>query len=331
MIQRHKIKTETLQTLSWLKDNLIDWASAGTKYTLNGQKEQIAKYHFAYSFDAAITSDDGVYAFLYKKLGTKGLLLKNGKELREINRSYYQAEVYEYPASFLKASDGNTYLVHCPIRYCQLDFENVETGEIPTNTLQRNPGDIFHSRLEISPDNKYLISKAWVWHPWDIIELFNIEACFANPSLLDKGLSIPNNSSEICSASFIDNESILVCSSQEEPLDDELDEPIPPKHIAIWNFKENSVSKAIRVNGVFGHLIAIDRQYCWDLYKYPKIINIETGEIEDKIEDIDSGQQTSSIIHHISENIPLLAYSRVLQKLACVNNDCIEILYFEKP
>ena len=90
------------------------------------------KISFAFSFDGSITSQDGQYAFIYKRLGTKGILLKNGEIIREINRTYYHAETYEFPSAFI-TFDNKTYLAHCPISYCQLDFENVETGEIVSN------------------------------------------------------------------------------------------------------------------------------------------------------------------------------------------------------
>jgi len=118
---RRTIKTNFLQTIDWLNGNIVDWVSAGQQYSLDGQQKQLSKYHYAFSFDGSITSQDGQYAFIYKRLGTKGILLKNGEILREINRSYYQAEVYEYPAAFI-TFENKTYLAHCPIDYCQLDF-----------------------------------------------------------------------------------------------------------------------------------------------------------------------------------------------------------------
>ncbi len=85
-MKRQTIKTNFLQTIDWLNGNIVDWVSAGQQYSLDGLQKQLAKYHFAFSFDASITSQDGQYAFIYKRLGTKGLLLKNGEIVREINR-----------------------------------------------------------------------------------------------------------------------------------------------------------------------------------------------------------------------------------------------------
>ena len=326
MITRQTIKTNYLQTIDWHNGSIIDWVSAGQQYSLDGQQKQIAKYHYAFSFDGSITSQDGQYVFIYKRLGTKGLLLKNGEILREINRPYYQAESYEFPAAFL-TFNNTTYLVHCPIDYCQLDFENVETGEIISNIEGRKPSDIFHSRLSISPDNKYLMVCGWAWHPVDTVELFDIEECFKNPILLDKSSLFPDFGTQINSASFIDNERILIAASDEEPFDDEVPPILPQKHIAIWNFIKNEIFKPVKVEGEFGNLFAISDNQVWDMFKFPKIINVQTGLIESKFEDINSGLQTSSILYSDIKDFPQISYDRQTSKIAIrVDSTTIEIL-----
>ena len=322
-MQRQTLTAYSLQTIDWFDNKIVDWASAGKQIALDGQTNDLLKYHFGFG-DASITSNDGQYVFIYLKLGTKGLLLKNGEILREINRSYYCADVYEYPAAFVTIN-SKTYLVHCPTKYCRLDFEDVETGEIVTNSAERDPQDTFHSRLEVSLDNKHLISKGWFWHPFDIVLLFDIQACLSNPALLDSGNSIPNVSTEICSASFIDNDRILLSSSKEESMNDEVEQPIPPGHLAVWNIKTTKISKAVKVNEDFGNIFAIDDKYCWDLFKYPKIIDFTTGVVFEKAEEINSGQQNSSIIHHHND-LPKISFNRQTKQLAIFKDDKLEIL-----
>ena len=323
---RQTIKTNFLRTIDWLNGSIVDWVSAGQQYSLDGQQKQLAKYHYAFSFDGSITSRDGQYSFIYKRLGTKGVLLKNGEIIREINRSYYHAETYEFPAAFI-TFDNKTYLAHCPNDYCQLDFENVETGEIVTNIQERKPSDIFHSRLSTSPDNKYLMVCGWAWHPVDTVELFEISECFKNPLLLDKSSLYPNFGTEINSASFIDNDRILLASSNEEPFDDEVPPVLPQKHIAIWHFLTNEIKKPIKVNGEFGNVFAINDKLAWDMFKFPKIINIQTGDIENKFEDINSGLQTSSILYSDIEKYPQISFDKTSSQIAIrVDNTMIEVL-----
>jgi hypothetical protein len=321
---RYTIKTNYLKTIDWLNGRIIDWCSAGEEYSLDGQKQQRAKYHYG-SFNSSITSRDGQYAFVYKRLGTKGLLLKNGEILREINRTYNCAEVYEFPAAFF-VLDHVTYLVHCPINYCQLDFENVETGEIVTNILGRNPSDVFHSRLTISPDGKYLMVCGWVWHPLERVELFDIAACLENPLLLDNSSLNPDFGNEINSASFIDNERILIAASDEGTFDEETHPVLPQKHIAVWNFLSNDLSVPVKVSGDFGNLFAINDKQAWDMYNYPKIINIQTGEIESKIEGINSGLQRSSVFSDVTKS-PQICFDRQSGQIAVrIDSTTIEVL-----
>lgn len=323
-MQRKSIQTNYLKTINWFENKIVDWNSAGTLYFDNGETKQLQKYHFGFDCDGSITSENGEYVLLFQKLGTKGLLLKNGELLREINRSYYQSSVYEFPAAFFTFK-SRTYLIHCPFQYCRLDIEDAETGEILTDKIDRKTQDIFHSRLEVSNDNKFLLSKGWVWHPMDVIEAYDIEKCISDPTLLDKGLTMPNVTSEICSASFIDNYRVLVCASNEEPLDDDIEESIPPGHIAIWDLKSNLISALVKIKGEYGNIFAIDDKKCWDLYQYPKIIDLSNGEIIDKMESVFSGKQTSSIIHHL-ENLPKIAFNKLTKQIAIADDNRIEIL-----
>jgi WD40 repeat protein len=326
-MHRQTLQTDFLNTMSWLDNRIIDWAYSGKQYFLDGHIEELGSYSFSFPFDSSVTSDNGVYAFIYQKLGTKGILLKNGKFLREINRSYYQANVYEYPVTFFTSGENETFLVHCPTEYCQIDFENIETGELVTKIADRKPSDFFHSRFEVSPDNKTLLSKGWIWHPADFVEIFDIEECLNNPLLLDKSKFKPDVDAEICVAGFIDNENVLIGSPNEnEPFNDEPTDKLINGQIAIWNIKTNEISKPIMPKfKIGGHLFPIDKTYAWDLFEYPKIVDFKTGEIIDKIEDINSGQQISSIIHHIND-LPKIAFNKKTRQIAIAKNSTIEIL-----
>ncbi|NHA03836.1 hypothetical protein G7092_08520 [Mucilaginibacter sp. HC2] len=321
-MERQTLTTNFLYTISWFGDTIADWGAAGTQYFIDGRIKQLHKYHLTLNFDGSINSADGKYAFIYQKLGTKGLLLKEGELLREINRSYYCANVYEYPAAFVTVNDI-TYLIHCPISYCQLDFENVETGEIVTHIPERDAGDVFYSRLEISSDNKFLMSKGWLWHPLNWIDVFNIEECLKNPLQLDQSTLYPGVGTEICTASFIDNNRILIGSS-DEVIDGE-NNNLPPKHIAIWDLEINQISKPVKAKGEFGNLFAIDENLAWDMYLFPKIINIHTGEIINSDETIDSGNQNSAIINR-DDKIPQIVFNRQTKQIAIAGHEKIEVL-----
>jgi hypothetical protein len=327
-IHRHSIKETYFTTLDWHSNQVVDWSQAATCFALDGSKSQLQRYHFAYSFDSAISSDCQQYAFIYQRLGTKGLLLKNGEILREINRSYYQAESYEYPAAFYTAPNGEVFLIHCPKAYCQLDFEAVETGEIPTATSDRKPADIFHSRLRLSTDQKTLLTQSWVWQPWDVAEIYDINACFQTPTLLDQVCSFRDIQTEVCSADFIDNQHIILYSSDEDAFDDEEENLLPPQHFITYDIASKTYSTAIKTSEPCGNIYIISQYYAWDTYLYPKVIDLRTGEIVAKIADIDTSRQRSAIISHL-EKLPQIAYNRTSQKLAILQGKDVEILTFE--
>ncbi len=315
------ITANQVKTICWQEDKLIDWAG-GKIYSLDGTCKELGQY-YAYSFDSAVSSAGGQYVFIYQKLGTKGILLKNGELLREINRSYYFANAYEYPAAIAAVGD-KIYLIHCPIACNQLDFEDVETGEIITNIKGRNPDDRFHSRLELSPDGKYLMSRGWIWHPVDEVSLFNIKDCLNNPQLLDCPQFQPLVGVEIYTASFLDNETILL-SSTDEVLDEELCYSVlPPKHFVRWNFNRNQFSEPVSFKSDFGNLFAIDAYKAWDMYGYPKIIDVNTGEILAYDSTIDTGKQQSSIIQNTAD-YPSIVYNRNTKQIAIKSLDVIHV------
>lgn len=326
-IQRQTINEAYFSTLTWAGDYLIDLTHSGTIFLPDGQTKKLGNYYLAFSFDSAISSSDGIYSIVYKKLGTKGLLLKNGEVLREINRSYYHAEVYEYPVAFAKLKNGKDILIHCPNEYNRLEFEEVETGLLLTNHTDRNPSDFFHSRLEVSPDNKTLLSKGWIWHPYDFVEVFDIEECVKNPKALDRSKLKPEVCTEISAASFINNELVLIGGSYDaEPFDDDFPDQLQNRQIGIWNLKTNIVSDIITPECVIGgNLIAIDDTFAWTLYGNPKIINYKTGKTVDEIKEIWSGKQVSSIIH-TTKDLPLIAFNPKTRQIAIAKDETIEIL-----
>ena len=151
-----------IRSLSWRGDELVDWVGGGRAFALDGT-ERRATVSYAYHFDAVTVSSDGRFAVIYERQGTKGLLLDGGKILRELNRSFYQAEAYEYPVTLFHEPDGRLLLAHCPAAYNHIEIEEAESGKVLTACSERKPSDFFHSRLAASPNGKRLLSAGWVW------------------------------------------------------------------------------------------------------------------------------------------------------------------------
>ena len=152
-----KIEAPNVRSLCWQVDRLIDWVGGAAVYALDGSSQR-AKVNYAYRFNAATMSPSGNFAAIYERCGTKGLVLKSGQVVREINRSFYHANAYQYPIAFFKLPSGREVLAHCPEHYNRLELEDAETGELLTKSDKRQPKDYFHSRLAVSQGSKWLMS-----------------------------------------------------------------------------------------------------------------------------------------------------------------------------
>jgi hypothetical protein len=279
------------RTICWHPPGFIDWASGGRYYGLDAAgRDQVMQSFSGVEWDAAVASADGRYALIVARKGTKGLLLRDGELLREVNRSYYQARAYEYPSAFFEHG-GRTYLAHCPREYNRLEFEDVETGEIPTDIPEREPSDVFISRLLVSPGQTRLLHQGWVWHPFGVVEAFDIGACLRDPRLLDESTLRPATGSEISSASFLDEDTVLLAAT-DQGLHDE-GEP-PPDQLAWWNLRTGELSAPVAAPGPRGLVVAISRELAWDLYEHPKLLNLTTGAVEQRWESVNSGRQNSA-------------------------------------
>ncbi len=88
----------------------------------------------------------------------------------------------------------------------------------------------------------------------------------------------------------------------------------------------NTVSEIVTADFNIGaHIKVIDEKYAWDLYDYPKIVNYRTGKVEDKIEEIFTGKQVSSIVYHL-DNLPKITFNNITKQVAILNGDKLEIL-----
>jgi hypothetical protein len=124
-ISRHEIQVRAA-SLVWQGDALVDWVGGSRVIHLDGRCDR-PKVNWAYTFDAVTATPGGHFAIIYERTGTKALLLRDGDLLREMNRSFYHANVYDYPVCIWNAGDGRTLIAHCPQDYCRLDIEDANT------------------------------------------------------------------------------------------------------------------------------------------------------------------------------------------------------------
>ena len=65
-----------------------------------------------------------------------------------------------------------------------MKIELVETGKRLTKRKSESQ-DIYHTRLIASQDGQYLVENAWIWHPANVIIVYNVEQALHNPEYLD--------------------------------------------------------------------------------------------------------------------------------------------------
>ena len=279
-----------VRSLSWNGNELIDWAGGGRRFSLDGSEIR-SHIHWAYRFDRAISSRDGTYQVIYETLGTKGLVLKGNKVVREINRSFYHANVYEFPVAILDLPDGGVGLAHSPDEYNELQIEEIEFGHQLTARDGKSP-DFFHSRLQASPDGEYLLSAGWIWHPLDRALLFSVHEALERPEHLDEplGLELPEEFFEINTAAFQSNNSLLLIGRREE--DDESSIPF----VCRYNFKDSRIEAKSRLEAVPGTIMPVGADHFVGFHEHPKLFEIASGKIIQSWSELNSGKQISSII-----------------------------------
>ena len=280
-----------MRSLCWNGDELVDFVGGGTRFRLDGSTTR-AVINWAYRFDSAITSRDGRYQMIYEKLGTKALVLRENKFVREINRSFYHAHVYEYPIAILDLPNDAVGLAHCPEDYNRLEIEEIESG----NKLTLRPGkspDFFHSKLNVSPDESYLLSAGWIWHPIDFVHLFSVSEALEHSEHLDEpiSLNLPDEFFEINAATFQDDNTLLLTGNKE--VDDS-----SASFVALYKIKEKKIEHMCSLDSMAGTIMPVGRDHFIGFYEHPKLFEIPTGKVIQSWPELVSGKQNSSIIWH---------------------------------
>ncbi len=303
-----------VRSLCWRGDELIDWAGS-ERYQLDGTSSGLGAI-YAYRFDHAISLHHREYVVLYEQLGTKGLILKSGSIVREINRSFYQAHVYEYPVTLFTLADGREVIAHCPDQYNVIEIEEVESGKRLTSRTGES-ADFFHSRLQVSTNGKFLLSAGWIWHPFDTIQLFDIALALQTPESLDQNWHsdlINADVREIQSAAFNGPDLIVFGGESEE------ETPC----LGVYSIQANSVLTSCGLDSPAGTLMPLG-DVAVSFYKNPKLLDLATGKVLIRWPELSTGQQNSSIVHHI-DPVPPIALDPLNQRFAVAESEAITVV-----
>jgi hypothetical protein len=285
------------RTLAWVGGELYDVAAGWRRFALDGS-ESVRRYSgYSDGFDAVTVSPAGDVIALLCGTGTKGLLLDpGGRVVREINRSHYCAEAYRYPLALFTLPGGRTGVVHCPESYNRLEVEDAVTGERLTASTRRAPEDIFHSRLAVAANGRWLISAGWVWHPFDWLAVYDLTEAMASPERLD-GLGDAGQDAmaraEIAGACFVGDDIVLATGHESgEP-----DGPggLGSDMLARWSTAEQRFVWQHRLDLTAGDLIPMAGGVL-ALHDHPRLYDARTGDLACEWPDLLTGKAVSSIV-----------------------------------
>ncbi|MBO0754450.1 MAG: hypothetical protein J2P54_01200 [Bradyrhizobiaceae bacterium] len=343
--RQYSFSASGIRSLCWRGDELVDWVGGGRALALD-RTERSASISYANHFDAATASRDGRFAVIYERLGTNGLLLKDGKILREIKRNPYHASAYEYPVALFNEPGGRLLLAHCPKSYCAVELEEVETGRPLTASAEREPSDFFHSRLAASPQGKRLLSAGWAWHPWGIVEFFDVARALVDPRHLDRGDRVSPYSGYVClaeegSACWLDDDRIAVGAS-DEPEDQSLVTEVAHEFgdearlrscgLAEYDLASGQCLRTFQLPEQAGTILAVGRHHVLSLYRHPKLIDLSSAQVLHVWTELASGLQSSSITWGLKDDAkpPPMCFDPVSGRFAIADHNRITVIEFDR-
>ena len=278
-------------TLMWEGDDVVS-VTSGQRATFEGIVTS-AQRNLTYRFNRAIGLQSGGnnWAIAYTNRDTKGSLLKNGSIHRELNRSFYCADDYDYPVAIGQASGGRVVVLHCPNKFDLLEIEDAETG-VTLDSLKSKDME-FHSRLDLSPDGRLLIDAGWFWHPWCGAAVFEITPTDDGTIRFAKDV-VFSAQNEIDGIAFRGNSHLIVSSVSDYFGEKPQPGSLNPKQLGVWSLNERRWESQVDLSEPTGVMMAWN-EWAVSFYGHPKVIELATGTVVHRWDNIYSGKQTGPI------------------------------------
>jgi hypothetical protein len=253
--------------------------------------------NMTYRFDRAIgLRSFGVdWAVAYTNRNTKAVLIRNGHTHRELNRSFYCAEDYDYPVTIGTDSTNRGVIIHCPNSFDVLEIEDAENGVV-LDSLKSKEME-FHSRLNLSSAGRFLIDAGWFWHPWRGVAVFEIARSadgaiqFKKDATLSTAFSAKN---EIDSATSPGNSLLAVSSVSDYPGEEPEPGSLHPKQLGVWSLTERIWESKVDLSESVGMMMPW-KEWVVSFFDHPKLSELATGKIVHRWDKIYSGRQLGPI------------------------------------
>lgn len=322
-IKETTIPARNPQSLCWVGDDLVDLVN-GVTYRLDGSSERTGGV-LGYRFDAAAVSPSGRYGVVYERRGTKGVVWDltappRERKLREINRSFDNADASEYPVLLFAMPDGREAIAHCPDDYNCLLIEDLRDATLIAKS--DNELDYYFSRLAISPSGKRIISTGWFWHPFIQMLTFDTQSILKNQELSTKD-ALLGTPVEPGNAAFLSDDLLIVSGSGHSISEEE--SWLPKNGLAVYDLAKGQFVASLPLNRTLGTLMPISSRLVVEFYEHPKLIDLQAGKTVHQWENVDSGKQTSCLIGNL-DPLPTMALDQSHGRFAVVDGKSIRVV-----
>lgn len=305
----------------------MDWAAGGDRLELDGTVVR-GDLEIPFECDAAVATPDGEWAVAYNHRGTAGLLIREGEIVRELPRAEYHASDYMYPVCLFRDAEGRALIAHCPREYDTIDIEDAQTGEILTDDDTRDPSDFFQSRLEVSPNGRWLLSSGWVWHPWDAVNWYDLHAAQRDPTALDGFDPRPEyrdlmGAVEMSYATFRSDSTVLIGTStgyEDDPEDDDPPPLLNAMHVGTYDIEADQWLDAIALRHPPGRLMSVGEHFVISFWDHPRLYRLTDGALLHEWSDLTLQTHMSSIVMG-DWPIPVIATDPARGRFAVVTGD----------
>jgi len=324
-VRRTAFAIQGLRSIGWAGDDLIDWIG-GRRIRPDGSVVAFG-VGSGYRFDGSVSlAEVGV---VFETMGTKGRLMRsNGRiaqpnfvpigfdELREIDRSYYQANVYDYPVSLLTLPDGRDAIVHCPRRYDTLEIELLDGTPLTSRSAKAE--DIFHTRLAASPDGRWLLDVGWVWHPLTIVAVYDVVRALREPEHLSStGIALDLGDAfdgEVGAATF-SGDRLVVCGGDDRQVLSIVDLP-SGQNLVTLPLSERLGTRLMAWDS--DHVVALDDQ--------PKLVALADGRIVHRWEEVGPASRPCPSVSSESPKPPYAAVDSRRHRFALADADHVVVI-----
>lgn len=285
------IECPDVSALAW-DDNCLVEVPTGRRFGPDGTMSSRA-FLSAFSFDRGlcVRRGEALWTLAYDNRGTKAVLYKNWKVHRELNRSFYFANDFDYPIALTVVQPDRTVIIHCPNSYDTIVVEDAETGE-PLGTKKSERME-FHSRLSVSGDGRFLVSAGWFWHPVGGAWLCPVGDILGRDRRPVKEVDFLSGA-EIDSATFLDDNHLVVCSTKEIVNDEPGASGIRPLQLGVWSISDAKWISTASLQEPAGTIMPW-KEWVISFSDHPKAIELATGKVVHVWDQIESGHQIGSI------------------------------------